>query len=77
MAEAEIQKNEYLDSQTATDREYENISSERLKLSSKLLVLKELQQSYAGYSEGVRSLLKSYERGEIGLCRGLRAWWLI
>ena len=67
VAEAEIQKKEYLDSQTATDREYENISSERLKLEHKILVLKELQQSYAGYSDGVRSLLKSYERGEIGL----------
>ena len=67
VAGAEVQKQAYCDSQTVIDQEYENISSERLKLEHKLLVLKEVEQSYAGYSEGVRSLLKSYDRGEMSL----------
>lgn len=44
-----------------------NISRERMVLERKISVWEELHHSHAGYSEGVKSLLSAYERGEIDL----------
>ena len=60
----EGQRREYLSSQTVLDKEYDQISRQILALEHKLLALRDLQKSYAGYSEGVRSVLKSHDRGE-------------
>ncbi len=62
--DADSQKEEYLKSQAYIDKEYDNINRERLNLEHKLIVLKDLQKNYAGYSDGVKALLRSIDRGE-------------
>ena len=62
--DADSQKKEYLKSQAYIDKEYDNINRERLNLEHKLIVLKDLQKNYAGYSDGVKALLRSIDRGE-------------
>jgi len=64
VADAEIQRDEYLESQAQLDKEYDNINRERLNLEHKQLVLADLQRNYAGYSEGVKALLGALDRGE-------------
>jgi len=62
--DADSQREEYLKSQAYIDKEYDNINRERLNLEHKLMVLKDLQKNYAGYSDGVKALLRSIDRGE-------------
>ena len=62
--DAEIQRDEYLKSQAYINKEYDNINRERFNLEHKISVLNDLQKNYAGYSEGVKTLLKSIERGD-------------
>lgn len=62
--DAEQEKNEYLQLRNDIDREHHDISQERINLEHKLLVLQDLQKNFAGYSDGVKILLRSWERGE-------------
>ena len=64
VGDADSQKEEYLKSQAYIDKEYDNINRERLNLEHKLIALKDLQKNYVGYSEGVKALLRSIDRGE-------------
>lgn len=67
IAQAEVQRRKQRDLRMDVEHEFKDISSQQLKTKNKLLTLKELRQSYAGYSEGVKSLLKLYRRGETSL----------
>jgi chromosome segregation protein len=65
------QKSECFDSLARIEKEYKNISQDIIKLEHRLMALMDLQKSYAGFSEGVRSIMQYNDRGEPRL-RGMK-----
>ncbi|MDD4802048.1 MAG: chromosome segregation protein SMC [Syntrophomonas sp.] len=71
LAEAEELKSKNLETQSQIEKEYSNIHQDLLKLEHRLMAITEQERNYAGYSEGVRSVLQHFNRGEPSL-RGIK-----
>ncbi len=60
-------KQDYTISYNLIEQESKQISHQIISLEPRLTVLRDLQKSYAGFSEGVRAFLKSFDQGEKNL----------
>jgi chromosome segregation protein len=67
LAHDEVKRQELISSQSTLEQELQQINRHIINVEPRLAVLKDLQRTYAGYSEGVKAVLKSCDRGDKNL----------